>query len=330
MSSMRARPQSPFDFNLFSLSFPAMCLRCLSSPPALSFGASFSKQRSWSIDPPTFFHFEALRRWLDAKLRDWRIRRKALGIVRAPEQANVNGHERHTPSWSIVDPDADEHEEICTRHLHEAYQAWQELSEPQKHERWHAECVTALTQEQDRHRETRDRMERIEREVQNLQAELNERNRPQAPSTIPLSQQTACQTFDSTADLEGWDYDKLISKWRTRIENERVQQYALPAPPTPKTVPSPDSVRSPLYSNGTEACHQQHQHQQQQQETTASHMKYGLEGMGEDEDLVDAPGEADDTEPLELMEPSLLDPKIREKKGLESIDTAMGNDVDGE
>lgn len=316
---MRAHPQSPFDFNLFSLSFPAMCLRCLSTPPQLSFGATFSKQRSWSVDPPTFYHCEALRRWLDTKLRDWRIRRKALGIVR-PTEYTTNGHGDGTPIWSLLDPEADEHEEACTKHLNDAFQSWQNLSELQKHERWHSECVTALTHEQDRHRETRDRMERLEREVQNLQTELNERTHNQNPSTIPLSQQAALQTFDSASDLAAWDYDKLITRWRTRIQNERSQQYPLPAPPTPNTsVPTPDLAHSPTYTNGIGTYHQQ-----QRQRPPREGAKNGLNGVDEDEDLVDAPGE-DDTEPL-FSDGDALDPKLSEKP-TESQDIVMTNSM---
>ena len=322
-SSMRAHPQSPFDFNLFNLSFPAMCLRCLSAPPSLSFGSTFSRERSWSIDPPTSYHLEALRRWLAIKLRDWRIRRKALGLARAADHETTNGHADEAPAWSMFDPEADEHEAACTQHLNDAFQSWQNLSELQKHERWHSECVTALTHEQDRHRETRDRMERLEREVQSLQAELNERNFNEAPSTFPLSHQTALQTFDSATDLAAWDYDKLITKWRTRIQLDRAQQHPLPAPPTPKAAPNLNPTHSPSYTNSSTSAYQQ-----LQQQLRVEQKKNELGELDEDEDLVDAPGEEDDTEPVPLMHRDPLDPNLREKPN-ENQDTIMGTRANG-
>ncbi|KAL8827411.1 MAG: hypothetical protein Q9191_003194 [Dirinaria sp. TL-2023a] len=318
-ANMRAHPQSPFDFNLFNLSFPAICLRCLSVPPSLSFGSTFSRERSWSIDPPTVYHLEALRRWLSTKIRDWRIRRKALGMVRATEHEATNGHDDQAPAWSMVDPEADEHEAACTQYLNDVFQSWQNLSELQKHERWHSECVTALTHEQDRHRDTRDRMERLEREVQSLQAELNERNFNEAPSTFPLSHQTALQTFDSATDLAAWDYDKLITKWRTRIQLDRAQQRPLPAPPTPKTASILQSALSPSYTNNTGVYHQM------QQQMRVEQKKNEADDLDEDEDLVDAPGEEDDTEPTPLMHRDHpLDPNLKEKP-TETQDTMMGN-----
>ena len=308
---MRAHPQSPFEFNLFSLSFPTLCLRCLSAPPSLSFGTTVSKERSWSIDPPNSYHFEALQRWLSSKMRDWRIRRKALGIVRSAEQSSTNGDSGHASSWSMSDPEADEHEADCTAHLSDAFQAWQNLSEMQKHEKWHSECVTALTQEQDRHRETRDRMERLEQQVQNLQAELKLRNNDQAQPSIPLSQQAALQTFDEWTDLAAWDYDKLIAKWRTRVQNERAQQHPLPGTPTPWTASTPDTTRSPSYVNGINPYLKM-----QQQASRLEHPNLQANGSGvdDDENLADAPGEEDDTEPVALMDRNLLDPNLREKQ----------------
>ena len=298
-----------------------MCLRCLSAPPSLSFGTTVSRDRSWSVDPPTSYHLEVLRRWLDTKLRDWRIRRKALGVVRPAEHASTNSDEDHASTWSMSDPEADEHEAACTKHLSDAYQAWQNLSEMQKHEKWHSECVAALTQEQDRHRETRDRMERLEQQVQSLQSELNVRNNDQAPSSFPISQQTALQIFDRGTDLAAWDYDKLITKWRMRVQSERTQQQPLPALPTPWTASTPDTVRSPPYINGTNPFHQLQQHA-----ARLEHAQSEANDVDEDENLVDAPGEDDDTEPLALMDRSLLDPKLRERPH-ENRDTVMGNGV---
>lgn len=320
--SMRAQPQSPFQFNLFSLSFPTMCLRCLSAPPGLSFGTSVSKDRSWSIDPPNTFQYEALRRWMNNSIRDWRIRRKALGLVRPSEPPSTDGDRDHAPDWSMKDSEADEHEAACMAHLDDAYRAWHNLSDMQKHEKWHSECVTALTQEQDQHRETKDRMERLERQVQSLQGELNMRNSDQPSTSIPLSQQTALQTFDRYTDLAAWDYDKLITKWRKHVQSERAQQHPLPpAPPSPWTASTPDSARSPTYGNGTNPYHRFQQHA-----SRIEHGRSATNGVDEDEHLTDAPGEEDDTEPAAPMERNVLDPNLREKHD-ERKDTIMANGV---
>ena len=283
----------------------------------MSFGTTVSKDRSWSIDPPNSYHYEALQRWLGSKLRDWRIRRKALGIAHPAENTNANGDGEHNYNWSMSDPEADEHEAACTAHLTATYQAWQNLSEMQKHEKWHSECVTALTQEQDRHRDTKSRVERLEQQVQNLQAELNLRNNDPVPSTISLPQQTALQTFDSLTDAAAWDYDKLMAKWLAKIQTERVHQHPLPPTPTQWAAPTPDTARSPPYVNGTNPYHHL-----QQRASGVEHPQGEANGHEDDENLADAPGEDDDTAPAAHMDRNLLDPKLREKPR-ERQDTIM-------
>lgn len=299
VKSMRAHPQSPFDFNLFGLSFPAMCLSCLSAPPAISFGSRISKERPWSIEPPSSYHLEALRRWLDSKMRDWRIRRRALG--RPADHHEVNGHDSLDSPWSHSDPEADEHEAACTKHINASYSSWDILSKERKKEQWHEECVNALTHEQECHRDTRDRLERLENQVQSLRAELNAReNHDYAPTNLPLSPNTALETLKVGPELAMWDYDALITKWRTRIEHERSRQLPLPCLPMPWSAPTPDNAKISLFTNGAN-----HSTKPEQRASFGQRTSHGTNGADEDEDLVDAPGEDDDS--------ALLDPNLRGK-----------------
>ena len=316
---MRANPQSPFDFNLFSLSFPAMCLRCLSTPPAISFGSRISKERSWSVDPPGSYHFDALGRWLDTKMRDWKIRRRALGLGRNIENENTDGHEDQHTSWSYFDPEAEDYETSCMQHLKARYNSWDELSRLQKQEEWHEECVKALTHEQDRHRDTRDRMERLERDVQSLQAELNAQNSNEHRSmSLPLSPRTALQTLKPSPESALWDYDALIAKWRTRIQRERSQQHPLPHPSTPWSAPAPDVAQSALYTNGIPT-------KSGRRATFDNRLSLGTDGVSEDQELVDAPGEEDDMAVDDVdASQGFLDPELREEVNVDQ-DLAMAN-----
>ena len=316
---MRANPQSPFDFNLFSLSFPAMCLRCLSTPPAISFGSRISKERSWSVDPPGSYHFDALRRWLDTKIRDWKIRRRAVGSGRNVQHEETDDHgDRHT-SWSYFDPEADDYETSCMQHLNARYSSWDELSKSQKQEEWHEECVKALTREQDRHRDTRDRMERLERDVQSLQAELNARNNNEHRSmSIPLSPRTALETLKPSPEPALWDYDALITKWRTCIQHERSQQHPLPHPSTPWSAPAPDVAQTPSYANGNLA-------KSGPRAGFDNHLNLGTDGVNEEQDLADAPGEEDDMAVDDVdAGQRFLDPELREEVNGDQ-DLAMTN-----
>ena len=251
-------------------------------------------------------------------MRDWRIRRRALGLGRPVDQNGTNGHDRLESPWSHSDPEADEHEAACTKHIDASYSSWDDLSRERKKEQWHEECVNALTHEQQCHRDTRDRMERLENQVQTLRAEVNAReNHDYASMNLPLSPNTALETLKVGPELAMWDYDALITKWRTRIEHERSRQLPLPCPPTPWSAPTPVNGQILSLANGAN-----HLTKPEQRATFDQRTSHDTNGPDEDEDLADAPGEADDT--AVEMDQGLLDPNLREKTNGHQ-DVVMGN-----
>lgn len=250
-------------------------------------------------------------------MRDWRIRRRAFGLGRPYDQSGVNGHNTLDSPWSHSDPEADEYEAACAKHISTSYNSWDNLSRERKQEQWHEACVNALTHEQERHRETRDRMERLENQVQSLRAELNARDSPEyGATTFPLSPGTALETLKVSPESAMWDYDALISKWRTRIEHERSRQLPLPGP-SPWFAPSPETSQTPIHTDGqihpAKPEHRRSPHQQN---------GIGANGTTQDEELADAPGEEDDA--AVEMDQGLLDPNLREKANGHQ-DSVMGN-----
>lgn len=232
----------------------------------------------------------------------------------------AHAHEDQDSPWSHSDPDADYYEANCMKHIHASYNVWEEFSKEQKQEEWHKECVSALTQEQDRHRDTRDRMERLEREVHSLQAEINAQNDPeQSSASLLLSPQTARETLNHGPDSAMWDYDALITKWRTRIQQERSQQHPLPGPPTPWSAPTPDVTQTPSFTNGNHPSKFEHR------SSINDHGNHRTDDVDEDEDLVDAPGEEDDMA-VDVADAGhgLLDPKLRQRVNGHQ-DSAMAN-----
>ena len=253
-------------------------------------------------------------------MRDWRIRRRAFGLGRPYDQTGMNGHSALDSPWSHSDPEADEYEAACTKHINTSYSSWDSLSRERKQEQWHEACVNALTHEQERHRETRDRMERLENQVQSLRAELNARNSPEyGATTFPLSPGTALEALKASPDMAMWDYDALISKWRTRIEHERSRQLPLPGSSTPWFAPSPigENSQTPTHTDG-----QAHPAKPEHRQSTNQLNGSGSNGTNQDEELVDAPGEEDDT--AVEMDQGLLDPNLREKTNGHQ-DSVMGN-----
>ena len=254
-------------------------------------------------------------------MRDWKIRRRALGLGRSVQPEETDGHEDQHTSWSYFDREADDYETSCMQHLNARYNSWGELSMLQKQEKWHEECVNALTHEQDRHRDTRDRMERLERDVQGLQAELNAQNSNEHRSMgIPLSPRTALETLKPSPESALWDYDALIAKWRARIQHERSQQHPLPHPSTPWSAPAPDAAQTPSYANGNLA-------ESGRSATFDNQLSLGTDGVNDDQDLADAPGEEDDMAVDDVdAGQGFLDPELREEvNGDQDLAMANGN-----
>lgn len=244
------------------------------------------------------------------------MRQRVLRPERAVDHDGSKGRDNQRSPWSHSDPDADDYEATCRKHLNDSYGSWDNFAEKRKQEEWHKECVNALTHEQDRHRDTRDRMERLEREVQRLSTELNAQNSHDHGSlSLPLSPQTALETFNHGPDSAMWDYDALITKWRTRIQHERSQQHPLPGPSTPWSVTTSDIAQTPSYTDSTNLP----------TKTFGHHDSHGTNGIDEDEDFVDAPGDEDEMT-IETVDSGqgFLDPKLREKVN-GNQDTLMAN-----
>ena len=267
-------------------------------------------------------------------MRDWKIRRRSLGLGRNVRPEETDGHEDQHTSWSYFDPEANDYENSCMQHLNARYNSWDELSKLQKQEEWHEECVKALTHEQDRHRDTRDRMERLERDVQSLQAELNAQNNNNEhhrSMSLPLSPPTTLETLKLSSESALWDYDALIAKWRTRIQHERSQQHPLPHPSSAthwsaQAAEAAGSSPSSYHTTNGLVAKSGGRSSGRAPPFDQGRLSLGTDGVGEDQELVDAPGEEDDmaVDDVEAGHHGFLDPELREEAN-DDQDLAMAN-----
>ena len=234
LHSAQINPPSPFEFDLLSLTFPAMCLQCLSAPPTLFSSHSIPTTRSWSVEPPGLTQFESLQRWLETKLQAWRQRTRTIALEKQHQMNGLNGHLAHNQLSTEVS------EETCyTNHLHDAFQAWKALPDKQKQETWRTETLRAYAREQEKRCASDSRLHRLEQETQHLRAQLallSKCQQPQdfllfPPTTLPLppALATAASSYPDF-DPADWDYDRLVTKWRSRLQSSRSMagQSALP------------------------------------------------------------------------------------------------------
>lgn len=314
---MCAHPLSPFDFNFFSLSFPELCLQCLSAPHTLLAGSAIPDRFSWSVEAPKPIYHEILREWLGSKLKDLQSRGKSHHFPNQIVQPNgTNGHSKDPEGIGEV-------EEKYYQHLTSVYETWKALPDKQKQESWRTECAKAFAREQEKHKQSIRSLEMAEQEIQHLRSQLAQRN-PYDHSTeytqfgipaLPLS----CETTRHIPELPS--YEALLSRWRTRLAHQRSVQTPLP-PPSPWATATPPNPNN--NNNNQMNGHHQYRlppqrddHQQPDNEPD--------QASDEDEDLADAPGDDDTSEQQQQigMDRGMLDPNLRE-------DGDGAEDMDGE
>ena len=311
---MRAHPPSPFDFNFFSLSFPELCLQCLSAPHTLLAGSAIPDPFSWSIEVPKPSYHDLLREWLGMKLKDWQRQGKSHHFPNQIIQpSGTNGHSQDSESIGDV-------EGKYYRHLTSVYETWNDLSEDQKQESWRRECAKAFAREQEKHKQTTRSLELAKQEIQHLRSQLAQRNHYDhsieytqfGNSILPLSQETT----KNLPDLPS--YEALLSRWRTRLAHQRSAQNPLP-PPSPWATAKPSNANN--YVNGT------HQYPPPPLIDDRQRPDNGQDqASDEDEDLADAPGNDDISEQQQqlAMDKGMLDPHLRDEDGAADTDGEGG------
>ena len=310
-SSSRAHPPSPFDFNFFSLSFPELCIHCLSAPHTLLAGSVVPDRFSWSVETPKPIYHDLLREWLGSKLKDWHQQGKSLHFPSQMIQPNgTNGHSQESEGIGEV-------EAKYYRHLTSVYETWKALPEKQRQELWRTECAKALAREQEKHDQTKRSLELAEQEILHLRSQLGQRNFYDhsteyihfGTSTLPISREAA----KNVPELPS--YEALLSRWRARLAHQRSVQNPLPSPSPWATATSPHPNNNHI--NGI------HQYPPPPQHDNHHPPDNGQDPPSdEDEDLADAPGDDDISEQQQQlgMDKGMLDPHLRDGDGSADMD----------
>lgn len=288
LCSARVLALHPFEFDWFGQTFPSLCLRCLSRPLGISSNTPNINDLSWPISIPGSSQLDAIRRRLDDRLRFWR-------------------KQRSDPNRSYGEDNMEE-DRSYQEHLRNAFASYNSLSESEKRDIWQLESLRAFAREQVEHGETHIKLQRAGQEVANLRIQLDRLNKYQQPreyilfppASIPITREAVDLVSESTLS-ETWDYDKLVSKWKTRIQSSRNSQQSLPAPSqifsTPTTIPNHGNGGPPRTRTATNGGRKQTFHHQDDDPS--------------DSDLMDAPGEEDDE--IHGQTSGVLDPKLRDE-----------------
>ena len=299
----RAHPPSPFDFNFFSLSFPALCLKCLSAPQSLLSSPEIpDPHTTWTVDIPKIAHYDILRDWVEDKLKSWhRLRQPQFGPDHIFQPNGTNGHTQEQSNSDVL------HDiEMYKRHLTASYDAWKMITDKKKQETWLHEFAKTFVSELENHKETKSRLDLAEQEIQHLRSQLAQTHHPPEaamyqPSTLPITRSTTDHL--PTADV--FNYEGLLSKWKTKIQTSRSIQQPLPPLSPWATATTPTNLND-NHTNGTTYPQQDHN------ERPSHGGNHRESPSDEDEDLADAPGDEDDIGQHNGMDRGVLDPNLRD------------------
>ncbi|MCJ1395263.1 hypothetical protein MMC18_008147 [Xylographa bjoerkii] len=313
-ASARVKPQTPFEFDFFNESFPSLCFRCLTSPNLISSPRLVPNSFSWPVDVPGPKQVEVIRQRISVKFQWWKSERRAAATLSSSDLLVIDSKQSGTL-------DEAEEEQRHYDYLMSTYRLWNDLTDTEKREIWHLESMRAFVREQNEHCETHLKLAHMEQEAANLRLQLERLNECQQPrefllyppNQLEVSREVATIVAKNSADTS-LDFDKLVDKWKARIQTGRNEQKSLP-PPTL-------SMTASNQLNGMSSYNQ-----------PSSNGDPPTNRGVSDDDLMDAPGDEDDDlgqarMPTATIDRGMLDPKLRDQ-GADEVMQGIEGDGEG-
>lgn len=270
-------PPEPFPFELTSMSFPALTLALLPTPPTLYATVPFAIPTSISFKPPGFEQLEVLRQKIKTVLDQWKW--DALAHVQRTSQQNgLNVGDEAARLTRIAQEKIDE----SLRHLDNSFHFFSSCPLDQQYQLWSIEMLRALKNEQDRVKQANERIAKVTQEAGQLQQQIDYLSRCQWPREMALWPPER-NTFSSAVQKElqdgkitsldsvnaygttrlpsslnelpedRWDFDQLVNKWKRHVREDRARRGGpgpgpgLMLPPVTETAsPPPASLRKSI------------------------------------------------------------------------------------
>ncbi|KAI9818940.1 MAG: hypothetical protein M1827_007762 [Pycnora praestabilis] len=241
---------TPFDFNPYEMSFPALCLHCLPAPTTIFGIMPFGTSESYSPDPPGPTQFSALQANIRDRFVQWRRFDRDIPEDKKDNNGYSDGWQRNAndEDGHLIGAGADEEEEKVIQHVIQAFNHWTFAPDKQKSENWRLEVVRAYARSEEKRKTIESDLQKAQQEINHLKAQVDTLSRCQQPRefflhppiTIPLLKDTAKQLdHEFGKDMAGWDYDGLMQKWRAVIKDNRKTSLIGMAAQKPLDAPTP-------------------------------------------------------------------------------------------
>ncbi len=238
----------PFDFDPFSLDFPALTLQCLDPPPTLFASTQHPTPASWSILPPGPGQLEALHAYFRAEFRHWKHACAAATTVVAEELTyppSSNAGKTDTRAEVLAaEKAAEKMEGHVYDHLAATYSIWNGLAQEQREQLWRLELARGVGRKQKEVGKLKEGQHLLRQENANLKSQIEQLTRLQQPrefkiappSTVYIDEKLLQCILESgvmkVKDSVGFDLadrhsdlntivSRVIDRWKTVIVSTR-------------------------------------------------------------------------------------------------------------
>ncbi|EER23854.1 hypothetical protein D8B26_002009 [Coccidioides posadasii str. Silveira] len=228
---------SPFDFDLQSQTFPALCLQALPPPPSLFSTHPFASPSSFPIEPPTPNQRDIVQQALRAQVEQWKSDQLGSAMSTAQHTSQLpSAYSAASPSSDaeMIERTSQQHEEIMMRHLDLSLRHWMALAPHEQRNLWQLEITRAFVRETEKRKKLEQQLDRTQQEANQLRAQVEKLTSCQwprefaifPPNLLPLTPEVARELDDkesklNRADASRWDYDTLVAKWKRVVMHDK-------------------------------------------------------------------------------------------------------------
>ncbi|SPQ23250.1 74d09585-04cc-4be3-9945-885e61176121 [Thermothielavioides terrestris] len=197
LGSLRAAKQHidngsmPFDFDPFSLDFPALTLQCLDPPPTLFASTQHATPTSWSILPPGRSQLEALHAYFREEFRKWKI--ACTGATTAVIEELTYPPPLHPGRTDIkaevlkAEKTAEKMEKHVYDHLEATYSIWNGLAPEQREQLWRLELARGVGRKQKEVEKLKQVQHFLSQENASLKMQVEQLTRLQQPREFKIA-----------------------------------------------------------------------------------------------------------------------------------------------
>ena len=185
----------------------------------------------------------------------------ALGAIQRASSSYSSNSANLADEHELLSRTAQQYEETATKHLELAYAQWTAADDRQRQAQWQLELARAFVKEQEKRKEVEGRLERVQQEASQLQAQVEMLSRCQwpremalwPPERVPIGKETVQELRygsgvqkSSTEEGQGrWDFDRLVGKWKKIIREDKSRMLGVLAAQMKGPLPDLDKASAP-------------------------------------------------------------------------------------